>query len=277
MRSILFKPGLEAQQLDLLIGALWERGTAGILEEEDGMRAFFADADVTEEVWANYQGWIVGVREEKALPVSPPVAADCDPILIGENFFVVPSWSEHAAPPGRIRLAVDAATAFGTGRHESTQLAMEALERYVAQNASVLDIGCGSGILSLAALSLGAAHVFSCDVHPGAITTAARYLRPARLFRGTIDAVRDRAADLVIANISGPVIDMLAADLNRITRPDGVLILAGFLQDRIPARFVPEQVLEKNGWLCWICRPNAARSAAEAQQAWIRDFTERWW
>jgi ribosomal protein L11 methylase PrmA len=276
LRSILFKPGLEAQQLDILIGALWERGTAGILEEEDGVRAFFADADVTEEVWANYQGWIVGIREEKALPASPP-AADCDPILIGEKFFVVPSSSERAVPPGRIRLAVDAATAFGTGRHESTQLVMEALERYLAQNATVLDVGCGSGILSLAALSLGAARVFGCDVHPGAITTAAQYLRPSPLFRGTIDAVRDRAADLVIANISGPVLDMLAADLNRITRPDGVLILAGFLQDRIPARFVPEQVLEKSGWLCWICRPNAAQSAAEAQQVRIRNFTESWW
>jgi ribosomal protein L11 methyltransferase len=276
LRSILFKPGLEAQQLDILIGALWERGTAGILEEEDGVRAFFADADVAEEVSANYQGWIVGIREEKGLPASPP-ATDCDPILIGEKFFVVPSSSERAVPPGRIRLAVDAATAFGTGRHESTQLVMEALERYLAQNATVLDVGCGSGILSLAALSLGAARVFGCDVHPGAITTAAQYLRPSPLFRGTIDAVRDRAADLVIANISGPVIDMLAADLNRITRPDGVLILAGFLQDRIPARFVPEQVLEKSGWLCWICRPNAAQSAAEAQQFRIRNFTESWW
>jgi hypothetical protein len=56
-----------------------------------------------------------------------------------------------------------------------------------------------------------------------------------------------------------------------------VLILAGFLQDRIPARFVPEQVLEKSGWLCWICRPSAAQSAAEAQQFRIRNFTESWW
>jgi SAM-dependent methyltransferase len=276
LRSILFKPGLEAQQLDLLIGALWERGTAGILEDEDGVRAFFADVNVAAEVWANYQNWIVGTHEEKALPPCPP-APDCDPILIGGKFFVVPSASKHAAPPGRIRLAVDATTAFGTGRHESTQLAMEALERYLAQNATVLDVGCGSGILSLAARSLGAARVFSCDVHPDAIATAAQHLHPSLIFRGTIDAVRDDAADVVIANISAPVIDMLAADLNRITRPDGVLILAGFLQDKIPARFVPERILERNGWLCWICRSSSVQAAAEEQQYRVSNFTENWW
>lgn len=258
------------------MGALWERGTAGILEDEDGMRAFFADANVAAEVWANYQNWIVGTREEKALLPFPP-AADCDPILIGEKFFVVPSASEHAAPPGRIRLAVDATTAFGSGRHESTQLVIEALEKHFTQNATVLDVGCGSGILSLAALSLGAAQVFSCDVHPDAIATAAQHLHPLPLFRGTIDAVRDRAAGVVIANISAAVIDMLAADLNRITRPDGILILAGFLQDKIPGRFAPERILEKNGWLCWICRPSPALSAAEEQQGRISDFTENWW
>src|SRR6185312_13839152 len=91
-------------------------------------------------------------------------------------FFVVPSMSDVPAPDGRIRLEIDATTAFGTGRHESTQAVMEALETLPLENAAVLDVGCGSGILSLAASALGAARVLSCDVHPDAIRTAAVYL-----------------------------------------------------------------------------------------------------
>jgi ribosomal protein L11 methyltransferase len=189
---------------------------------------------------------------------------------------VVPSASNLPAPDGRIRLAIDAITAFGTGRHESTQVVIEALETLSVENATVLDVGCGSGILSLAASALGA-RVFGCDVHPDAITTAAGYVPGGTLFRGTIDAVRDNSADLVIANISAAVIDTLAPDLNRIIREHGILLLAGFMADRTPARFVAEQTFENNGWLCWMARPFKNESAAGAQQPRIREFTEQWW
>jgi ribosomal protein L11 methyltransferase len=276
LRSILFKPGLEPEQLDLLIASLWERGTSGVLEEEDGVRAFFADADAAAAALADYPEWIVETREEHGTDVHVS-ALDCDPVLIGKRFFVVPPSSPHPTPPGRIRLGLDATMAFGTGRHESTQLAIEALETHMRPGATVLDVGCGSGILSLAASALGARRVVSCDVHPHAISTAAQYLGGSPLFCGTIDAVRDHAADLVIANISARVIDLLAPDLNRITRPDGILMLAGFIEHRTPTRFAPEKVFQKNDWLCWISRPDASRSGAEAQQPQVHRFAENWW
>lgn len=271
----MFKPGLDPEQWDALVTTLWERGTAGILEEPDGMRVFFADTDFPEDLIATHCGLVMGVRDE---PVSPPqpAAADCDPLLIGRRFFVVASTSDVPAPDGRFRLAIDATTAFGTGRHESTQAVMEALETLPLENAAVLDVGCGSGILSLAASALGAARVLSCDVHPDAIRTAAVYLS-GTLFQGTIDAVGDGSVDLVIANISAAVIDVLTPDLNRIARENGILLLAGFMADRIPTRFVPEQTFENNGWLCWLVRPNKGESAAGTHQARIREFTERWW
>jgi ribosomal protein L11 methylase PrmA len=272
----LFRPGLLTEQWDVLIGVLWECGTAGVVEEDAGMRAFFEDAGTAAQLSTTYRDWIVEIRDEAAA-VSCIPGKDCDPILIGKRFFVVPPVSEHVTPPGRIRLALDATTAFGTGRHESTQLVMEALEAHLPDRAVVLDVGCGSGILSLAARALGARRVFSCDVHGDAIATAAAYLDGLPLFRGTIDAVRNHAADLVIANISARVIDTLASDLNRITRPGGTLLLAGFIRERVPALFAPELVFEKNGWLCWVCRPRAGESAAEEQQSRIRSFTETWW
>ena len=89
--------------------------------------------------------------------------------------------------------------------------------------------------------------------------------------------MRDGAADVVIANISAPVLEILAADLHRVTRPEGILILAGFIQDKMPAGFAPERIFEKNGWLCWICRPSATHPVPEQQQARIRQFVENWW
>lgn len=271
----MFKAGLDPEYWDALVTALWERGTAGILEEQDGMRAFFADPDFPGDWIARHRDVIVDVREEP-IPALQPPAAECDPILIGERFFVVPPASRLPTPDGRIRLAIDAMTAFGTGRHESTQAVMEALETLPLGNAAVLDVGCGSGILSLAASALGAVRVFSCDVHPDAIRTAAAYVS-GTLFEGTIDAVRGRSADIVIANISAAVIDALTPDLNRITRENGFLLLAGFMADRTPARFVPEQTFENNGWLCWLARPGKGEAGAGTQQARIREFTERWW
>jgi ribosomal protein L11 methyltransferase len=274
LRSILFKPGLAPELWDALVAALWERGTAGILEEQAGMRAFFADAEIAAELAEAYRDLIAGVREESnALQSAPAV---CDPILIGTRFFVVSPASDVPVPSGRIRLALDAVTAFGTGRHESTQVVMEALERLPLANATVLDVGCGSGILSLAASALGAAKVFSCDVHPDAIATAGSYVPEGRLFQGTIDAVRDSAAEIVVANISAAVIDALAPDLNRTTREDGTLVLAGFMGDRVPTSFVPERTFENNGWFCWLCRPSKREAAAGPQQARMREFAERW-
>jgi ribosomal protein L11 methylase PrmA len=275
LRSILFKAGLDPEYWNVLVTALWECGTAGILEEQDGMRAFFTDADFPEDLIARHRDVIVDVRDEPAAAIQP-AAGECDPILIGKRFFVLPPTSNVRTPDGRIRLAIDATTAFGTGRHESTQAVMEALETLPLENSAVLDVGCGSGILSLAASALGAARVLSCDVHPDAIRTAAAYVS-GMLFQGTIDAVRDRSADIVIANISAGVIDALKPDLNRITRENGILLLAGFMADRVPGGFVPEQSFENNGWLCWLARPSDDQAGAGRQQARIREFTERWW
>ena len=238
----------------MLTVALWERGTAGIVEEGKNIRAFFDDATDLSPILSDYTGVIVETRQEKAVDLQQFERADWEGIAVGSRFFVAPTWAHCPVPEGRIRLAIDTTVAFGTGRHESTQAAIEALERYLRPGATVLDIGCGSGILSLAASLLGAGQVVSCDLDMNAVT-AARQVVSSPVFLGSADALRTASADLAVANISAHVADALARELSRIVKPGGLIILAGFIRENPPKRWVPESLLERGDWLAWICRP----------------------
>jgi len=105
--------------MDSLSGELWELGTAGLVEEADGLRAFFDDSIAREAICARFETvW----RSESPFDHSPVQQLECDPVLIGQRFFVAPSWVTEPAPPNRFRLTIDSTSAFGSGRHESTQL-----------------------------------------------------------------------------------------------------------------------------------------------------------
>ncbi len=297
MRSILLRlePGTE----EPLAAELWEHGTVGIIEEPQGWRAFFEDgqtlplrlhldgASIIEEP----HGWraffevgqslplrlhldgasIIETREEMNPDPADFPKQNWDPLLVGNRFWIAPSWVRQSTPPGRMRLAIDNPSAFGTGRHETTQLALEALEQHLTAADTVLDIGSGSGILSQAALMLGARSVFSCDIYPEAIA-ASRALLQSRLFLGTAEAIRSQTADIVLANISAKVVDALSWELKRITKPNALLVVTGFLRDNPPIHFTPEKVLERNDWLCWLCRPDGITNV---QKPYVHPL--QWW
>ncbi len=185
-------------------------------------------------------------------------ATECDPIAVGQRFLITQPGSSHPCPPSRLRLELSTSTAFGTGRHETTQLCLLALERHLRPEHLVLDIGSGSGILSAAARLLGAQRIFSCDIHQDAIA-ASRQLLSTPVFAGSADAIASASTDLVIANISASVLDILASDLCRVTKPAGLLVLSGFIPAKPPRYFIPEEILEQGDWLCWICRPEGIR------------------
>ena len=257
MRSILFRADPAAH--DALTTGLWQHGTLGILEEPEGWRAFFEDNANLSAILEGLGATVVSTRQEAEHTPPDFVKQDWDPILVGQQFWIAPSWVCHPTPPGRIRLTIDTGNAFGTGRHETTQLALEALEQYLTPGDTVLDIGSGSGILSQAALMLGAGGVFSCDLEPSAITASKPQLRSG-LFLGTADAVRSLTGDIVLANISTKVIDALAWELKRVTKPTGLLVLTGFVHDNPPIHFAPEKVFHRGDWLCWLCRPDPTQS-----------------
>jgi ribosomal protein L11 methyltransferase len=186
-----------------------------------------------------------------------------DPIRVGERIWVVPSW--HEAPEearSGVLLELDPGLAFGTGSHPTTRLCMEWLERHCCTGMSVLDYGCGSGILAMVAAKLGAHPVDGVDIDPQAVTSArdnANRNRTDIAFFLPDDFQGLRAGnryDIVIANILAGPLQMMAPALADRIAPGGSLVLSGILERQAEevidsyAPFIQLSVWkEQEGWV----------------------------
>lgn len=181
-----------------------------------------------------------------------------DPIAIGRRIWVVPSW--HVAPdPDALVLELDPGLAFGTGTHPTTRLCMEWLEHSVAAGESVLDYGCGSGILSILAKKCEAGQVVGIDIDPQAVESARENSARNRVDvdYALPDDCPARQFDVVVANILSNPLKLMASMLSSKVRPGGRLALSGVLArqaDEVAAAYVPWIVLEVwrelEGWVC---------------------------
>lgn len=160
---------------------------------------------------------------------------------IGRRIVIVPSWRAYDPRPGDAVVTLDPGMAFGTGQHETTRMCLEAIERHLVPGASVLDVGAGSGILSLAALKLGAAHAWALDIDPTCTRVTREHAAANGLRRrlhaatGTLDGATPLphappSFDLVVANIIARVIEALAPALVTSLSDDGVLIVSGIIE-----------------------------------------------
>lgn len=167
------------------------------------------------------------------------------PSRIGERFIVRPSWESYDASPSDHVIVIDPGRAFGTGLHETTRLVIRELERRVTPGGEVLDVGTGSGILSIAALMLGARHALGVDIDPDAVTIAlenAAINGLADRFEATAEPVESLTVrrPLVIANIEARVLIPLAHPIGARVEEGGVLILSGLLagqEDEVEAHY----------------------------------------
>ena len=156
---------------DFLIAELWEQGSTGIVEEDGLLRAFFDDDADSAALVDRFGGRIVRHAARDWVAFS---RTDWAPLAVGSRFYLVPEWLDDPAPEGRLRIAINPGLACGTGYHEATQMCLEALEEYQRADMTVLDVGTGSGLLSIASRLLGARRVIGCDVDPVAVEIAGR-------------------------------------------------------------------------------------------------------
>lgn len=153
------------------------------------------------------------------------------PIHIGKSIWIVPSWHAHPKEAGTI-LQIDPGLAFGTGSHPTTHLCLEWLEENVKSGQSVLDYGCGSGILAIAAHKLGAATVDGVDIDYQAVQTAKANAKENQCnidFYLPEQFIENRQYDIVVANILSGPLQKLAKTLTSYIKPEGKLLLSGIL------------------------------------------------
>jgi ribosomal protein L11 methyltransferase len=155
------------------------------------------------------------------------------PIRISERLWIVPSWAT-APDPLAVNLVLDPGLAFGTGSHPTTRLCLEWLEAHIHAGERILDYGCGSGILAIAALRIGAAAALGVDVDPLALAAARENAARNRVDARFIDSETafDFQADLVAANILANPLILLAPLLAARCRPDGRIALSGILESQ---------------------------------------------
>ena len=269
---------VRSEQLELAQLRLWELGATG-LEERDQTTlvpdaefggsvviAAFADEasarHALREMQNEYEADIVYVpRANWATEWRRGFSAQ----RIGRRLLLHPSWERAESKPGDVVLTIDPENAFGSGDHETTRLVLQVLDERVVGGERVLDVGCGSGVLSIAALRLGAASAIATDIDEDSVIVTARNAE----LNGVAPALRastqplaevDGVFDIVLANIETRVLIHMADDLRERLTPAGLLVLSGILRserDELLEAYAPmelEHCLEEGDWCACVLR-----------------------
>lgn len=190
-----------------------------------------------------------------------------NPIEVGEKILIRPTWRDKYDPKDRVVLNLDPGLAFGTGTHETTRLCLQAVEKYTNADTTILDVGCGSGILAVASLLLGAKSAVGVDIDETAVKTAKENAQlngvqdKFTVLAGNLTDKVQGKFTLVAANIVADAIIMLSKDIKNFMYDDSVYIMSGIIDTRVDDVLnaiedtfeVTEKLLE-NGWCCLVAK-----------------------
>ena len=173
------------------------------------------------------------------------------PTKVGQRVVVKPTWEDYAMQDGDLIIELDPGMAFGTGTHETTSMCIRELEKYVNKDSKVFDIGCGSGILAIAAAKLGAKEVVAVDLDEVAVKDAKENVlenkveKSVSVMHGNLtDVIKDKA-NVIVANIIADIIKILTKDVQNFMKEDAIFISSGIILDKVEE--VKESLIE-NGF-----------------------------
>lgn len=275
----------DSNQIEPLTETLWQLGASAVTYQENGGPAVLEPDPNTQPLWQqlevvglfenevavdrvmqslSQQGWL----REPTYSVTSLIDQAWErcwlehfqPIHCGGKLWICPSWCEPPDPHA-VNIKLDPGLAFGTGTHETTKLCLEWLAQQAFVGNRIIDYGCGSGILAIAALRLGAAEVWAIDHDPQALQATQQnaeqnHIDLTRLHVRSPPPALPQNIDLVLANIlAGPLIT-LAPHLSACVRSGGYLVLSGILQeqsDEVAQAYTPfcrvHDIQERNGWM----------------------------
>lgn len=258
----------------------WDFADINVLEHKGKfavVKAYFAEEDNIEEILGYVNEKLVELKEmgidlgEAKVEHEKMYEEDWantwkqyyKPSKVGEKIVVKPIWEEYEQKEGELVVNLDPGMAFGTGTHETTRMCIQALEKYVKEESTVFDVGCGSGILAIAAAKLGAKLAVGVDLDPVAVESSIENvgynnLNNIEILHGNLVEVIEGKADIVVANILAEIICILTDDVKRVMKDGGVFITSGIIHDRVDMvceklEATGFEVIEKNRDGEWNC------------------------
>lgn len=172
------------------------------------------------------------------------------PVHVTDKIVVKPEWEDYESKEGELIIEIDPGMAFGTGTHETTSMCINQIEKNLKSGCRIIDIGCGSGILSMAAVLLGAERAIGVDLDPVAVRVANENItlnhleNRIEILHGNLTDVIKEKADIVVANIMADIILILLEDVRQFIKDDGLFISSGIILEK--RELVEKKLLDKN-------------------------------